>query len=161
MNMFKKLGLTVAGAAILSGCATSFNDVDNLWCPPGEEEITLSADALFKFDRSSPQDLLPKGKAELDEVAEKIKARPELINSIELVGHTDRLGPAEYNYRLGLARAETVKAYLQSKGVTQPITATSQGKMQPVTQDCVGDRATPELTACLQPDRRVTIRFNK
>ena len=80
-----------------------------------------------------------------------------IIDSIALTGHTDRLGSEQYNYNLGLQRAQTVKNYLQGKGVQAPISVASAGESQPVTTACTGTRATAALKACLQPDRRVTV----
>jgi hypothetical protein len=48
------------------------------------------------------------------------------------------------------------KAYLQSKGVTAPMTTAGRGPADPVVQ-CEGSKPTPQLTACLQPNRRVEI----
>ncbi len=39
------------------------------------------------------------------------------IESVVAVGHTDSTGPASYNQRLSVRRAEAVKAYIISKGV--------------------------------------------
>lgn len=47
------------------------------------------------------------------------------VDSIALVGHTDRLGSETYNYDLELKRAQTVKSYLEQNGVTAPISASS------------------------------------
>jgi OmpA-OmpF porin, OOP family len=58
-------------------------------------------------------------------------------------------------------RAEAVSAYLvQSGGVeANKIAATGLDEAKPVTKpgDCKGDKPTPELIACLQPDRRVEV----
>jgi OOP family OmpA-OmpF porin len=57
---------------------------------------------------------------------------------------------------LGLRRSETVKVYLQGLGVTAPITTSSAGETQPIT-NCEGVKPTSALKACLQPDRRVAV----
>ena len=101
--------------------------------------------------------MLPEGKATLDRLAENLVSRQAHIDSIALTGHTDRLGSEQYNYNLGLRRAQTVKNYLQDKGVQAPISVASAGESQPVTTACTGTRATAALKACLQPDRRVTV----
>ena len=124
---------------------------------PQVERINLSADALFRFNQSDAADMLPEGKATLDRLAENLVSRQAHIDSIALTGHTDRLGSEQYNYNLGLQRAQTVKNYLQGKGVQAPISVASAGESQPVTTACTGTRATAALKACLQPDRRVTV----
>lgn len=158
MQKLVKLSAIISASVVLTACG-SLKNVDNSWCPPETpvERIALSADALFKFDKSSIGDLLPEGKAQLDQVAERILSGYATVESIELTGHTDRLGSEAYNLRLGQARAETVRDYLQAKGLSTQMTATSAGESQPVTTVCVGERATPELIACLQADRRVTV----
>jgi outer membrane protein OmpA-like peptidoglycan-associated protein len=50
-------------------------------------------------------------KARIDELISQIKADPKGAY-FEIEGHTDNVGPAELNKRLGLDRAEAVKAYL-------------------------------------------------
>lgn len=125
--------------------------------PVRVERIVLNASALFRFDRSAEADLLPQGRAELDALAAKLGDAYASVESIALVGHTDRLGSAAYNDRLSQARADTVKAYLQGKGIAAEITATGRGEAVPV-KDCPGgDVAALALTECLQPNRRVEV----
>ena len=166
MNQITKTLLLTALATGLSSQAAA-RDVHHRWCAeeapvaqpvvaePQVERINLSADALFRFNQSDAADMLPEGKATLDRLAENLVSRQAHIDSIALTGHTDRLGSEQYNYNLGLQRAQTVKNYLQGKGVQAPISVASAGESQPVTTACT--RATAALKACLQPDRRVTV----
>ena len=123
------------------------------------EKISLKADALFAFDRSGSADMLPAGRAELDALAQSLTSGYARIDSMTLVGHTDRLGSERYNQQLSEARAQTVKAYLQQRGVQAPMTTSGRGKSEPVTTNCKGDRPTTALKACLQPDRRVDVQI--
>lgn len=166
-----KTPYALAAALILAAQPAFAKDVIHSWCaeePPVVEQaapqpqpqvqrINLAADALFRFNGHSAQEMLPKGKATLDELAGKITAQAASVDSIAVTGHTDRLGSEQYNQELGLKRAQTVSDYLQSKGVSAPISVASAGESQPVTTDCTGNRATAQLKACLQPDRRVTV----
>jgi OmpA-OmpF porin, OOP family len=120
------------------------------------EKISLNASALFKFNKRSSADLLTIGKQELDELAKKINTGYASVDGITLVGYTDRLGSANYNAKLSLDRANTVKAYLQNKGVKAPIATQGKGPADPVA-NCPGRKPTPKLTACLQPNRRVEV----
>jgi OmpA-OmpF porin, OOP family len=123
---------------------------------PTVEKVTLNASALFKFDKRAQSDLLAQGKAEMDQLAERIKQVYASLERIDLTGYTDRLGSAAYNAKLSQDRADTVKAYLQSRGVTAPMTTAGKGPADPVVQ-CEGSKPTPKLTECLQPNRRVEI----
>jgi OmpA-OmpF porin, OOP family len=120
------------------------------------EKIALSASALFRFNKRNPGDLLAEGKAQLDDLAAKLKSGYASVEAIDLVGYTDRLGSAAYNAQLSLDRAATVKAYLQSQGVKAPMTTQGRGPADPVKM-CSGNKPTPALTQCLQPNRRVEI----
>lgn len=66
----------------------------------------------FEFDKS---DLTPQAMAALDSQASWILQFPEIRFSV--YGHADKVGSNAYNYNLGLRRAQTVVAYLVSKGV--------------------------------------------
>lgn len=119
------------------------------------QKISLSADALFDFDKAI---LKPAGKAKIDEMVRVLQgAKYDVILAI---GHTDRIGSAAYNQKLSLRRAESVKRYLVEKGIeAKRVYADGKGKTQPVTKpgDCKGTKASKALIACLQPDRRVDI----
>jgi len=118
--------------------------------------ITLSADALFDFDKST---IKPAGQLELDKLAADLRGMS--YDRVQVTGHTDRLGPHEYNLRLSTRRADAVSAYLVQAGAVpaDKITATGVDGENPVTQagDCKGNKPTPALIACLQPDRRVEV----
>ncbi len=121
---------------------------------PAAEKVTLSADALFDFDKAV---LRPEGRAKLDDVAAKIKDLK--LEVIIAVGHADRLGSDKYNQVLSEKRAASVKAYLVSKGLEpNRVYTEGKGKKQPVTKadQCKGAKS-KKVIACLQPDRRVEI----
>lgn len=126
---------------------------------PVQERYTLGADALFAFDRSSMNDLNPRGRQELDDLANKLQSFAEL-NSVTVVGHTDYLGSDAYNQSLSQARAQTVRQYLIERGLpASKIRAYGAGETQPVKQcNRTGNRA--ELIACLQPNRRVEVQVD-
>ena len=64
----------------------------------------------------------------LSQHAAALKASPR---SIRLEGHADERGTREYNIALGERRAQTVRTYLQSEGVTSPIEIISYGEERP------------------------------
>jgi len=117
--------------------------------------VHFSADALFGFDQAT---LRPEAIRELDQFLSQI--RNTQIERIRVVGHTDRLGSEAYNLDLSQRRAQAVSAYLVRGGVpATSVSSTGAGESSPVTApgDCRGNRATPSLIACLQPDRRVEV----
>jgi OmpA-OmpF porin, OOP family len=121
---------------------------------PVIQKFSLSADALFDFDKSV---IKPEGMRKLDELVATLKGAQ--YDAIAATGHTDRLGSVDYNQRLSHRRAEAVRTYLAGKGLDGArISAVGKGKSQPVTKpaDCKG-KAGKALHACLQPDRRVDI----
>jgi OOP family OmpA-OmpF porin len=86
------------------------------------------------------------------------------FDGISVVGNTDRLGGAAYNQKLSEQRAEAVKVYLASSSELRntSISASGKGESNPVTKsaDCVGNKPTKALIACLQPDRRVDVEMS-
>jgi len=70
-------------------------------------------DVHFDFDRYS---LRPEALRILDEAVRSLQANPTLKITIE--GHTCNIGTAEYNLALGERRANAVRDYLVSRGVT-------------------------------------------
>jgi OOP family OmpA-OmpF porin len=124
--------------------------------PAAPMRVTLSADSLFDFDKST---LKPAGRQSLDKLAADLRGIQ--YDAIQVTGHTDRLGRHEYNLRLSTRRAEAVSAYLvQSGGIPAgKIAARGVDGANAVTHPgyCKGSKPTPALIACLQPDRRVEV----
>ncbi|WP_159991347.1 OmpA family protein [Pelistega ratti] len=115
----------------------------------------LGAGALFKFNKSSYQDILPQGKKEIADFSAKI-ATLAGATKVVVSGHTDPEGTASYNQRLSQQRAETVKKALQNAGITLPIEAVGYGKNQPVVTHCASLNGVAKQE-CNQPNRRVEI----
>ena len=100
-----------------------------------QTKVTLQADTLFDFDKSA---LKPEGKAALDQVAAGIKGVK--LEVVIAVGNTDSVGTDAYNLALGQRRAESVKAYLVSKGVpADRIYTESKGKSNPVATNATAE----------------------
>ncbi|MGE3347781.1 MAG: outer membrane beta-barrel protein [Ramlibacter sp.] len=119
-------------------------------------KVSLSADSLFDFDKSAVK---PEGRLALDKLAADL--RGVQYDAVRVTGHTDRIGSRAYNLKLSSRRAEAVSAYLvQSGGISaSKISAQGVNGADPVTrpEDCKGNKVTPALIACLQPDRRVEV----
>lgn len=83
----------------------------------------------FAFNQST---LSPEARGALDVQARFIRQFPEVRFSV--FGHTDLVGSASYNERLGRARANTVVAYLVAQGVNreQLQALVSLGETQPL-----------------------------
>ena len=100
-----------------------------------QSKITLQADTLYDFDKST---LKPEGMATLDKIARDLsKIKLEVIIA---VGNTDSVGSDAYNMALGQRRAQSVKAYLTSKGVDgSRIYTESKGKSNPVASNATAE----------------------
>ena len=95
---------------------------------PAASKVTYAADTFFDFDKSV---LKPAGKAKLDDLVGKVKGIN--LEVIIAVGHTDSVGSDAYNQKLSVRRAESVKAYLVSKGIEKNrIYTEGKGEKQPV-----------------------------
>jgi outer membrane protein OmpA-like peptidoglycan-associated protein len=94
-------------------------------------ETVLSEDeGNFKFAKTVLPD---EAKAKLDQMIAAIKADPKGA-FFEIEGHTDNVGDAKTNERIGLERAETVKRYLyeQHQIPLHKMNVISYGKEKPV-----------------------------
>jgi OOP family OmpA-OmpF porin len=124
--------------------------------PIDRRRVSYSAESMFGFDRAA---LTTEGKAALDTFATELGGTQ--FDTINVEGHTDRLGTEAYNQKLSQQRADAVKEYLVSTGKVDPakIVTTGKSESSPVTkaEDCKGNAATAKLIACLAPDRRVEI----
>ena len=117
---------------------------------PKPEKVTTASTVNFDFDRYV---IRPDARSKLDDLVSKL--RDVNLEVVIAVGHADRLGGDAYNMKLSVRRADSVKAYLVSKGIAASRVYTEgKGERQPV-KECKGDKKTKELIACLEPNRRV------
>lgn len=87
------------------------------------------SDANFAFN----SDVFEPGGAAvlyLDSVKVFLTENPNF--ELQIMGHTDSIATQQYNYDLGLRRAENAKKYLENLGVENSITTGSRGKLEPV-----------------------------
>ena len=107
---------------------------DNDGCPKPKfivvtkEKIELKQKVHFATNKST---IYPDSFAMLTEVAEVLKARPEIKLRVE--GHTDSRGSMRRNMKLSQERAESVKTFLVGKGVEpERMEARGFGPAQPI-----------------------------
>ena len=127
---------TVAGVARYQGCPVPDTDGDgvndeedkcpneagpasNFGCPVIDPEIIEKVNLAAKniFFATGSAKLLAKSYKSLKEVAQVLKDNPTF--KIDIEGHTDSTGSAEKNHVLSHDRANSVKAYLVSKGIDE------------------------------------------
>jgi outer membrane protein OmpA-like peptidoglycan-associated protein len=90
--------------------------------------ITISGSVLFASDKS---DLLSGAAERLNDVADALLAEPE--RAVTVLGFTDSRGDFSYNQALSERRAEAVRAYLISRGVSaEQLAAIGKGPADPV-----------------------------
>jgi outer membrane protein OmpA-like peptidoglycan-associated protein len=112
-------------------------------------EVVLSEDqGNFSFGKV---DLPDSSKARIDQVVQQLKADPKGAY-FEIEGHTDNVGDATYNEKLGMERADAVKRYLyeQHQIPLHRMNVISYGEEKPVV-----DNKTSQNRA---QNRRVVIR---
>jgi OOP family OmpA-OmpF porin len=144
-DLFDKCPNTPAGVKV-DGAGCPLPQAQNVKVYVTEEDKKIVKDAIanLEFDL---------GKATIREhsLPSLGKVADLLINknfSLKLAGHTDNSGSAALNMRLSKDRAESIKAYLVSKGANASrIEATGYGMTQPI--------ATNKTAAGRQQNRRV------
>ena len=114
---------------------------------PAPEPVARDYLVFFDFDKTN---IRPDAASILDRVAEAIAEVG--ATSVSLVGHTDTMGPAEYNQMLSVKRADSVAAYLEGLGVTQGLSVSGKGESDP--------RVPTPDQVMEQENRRVEIRIN-
>src|SRR6185503_13970383 len=84
----------------------------------------------FEYDSAT---FTPDSREVLDRVAKALVASEWMNTSWEIAGHTSSIGPHEYNMALSQRRAESVRAYLVSKGVADKrLFAKGYGEVNPM-----------------------------
>jgi outer membrane protein OmpA-like peptidoglycan-associated protein len=94
-------------------------------------EVTLNNDEVkFGLNQAKISD---SAQAALDDIAQRVKSSDHAVY-VEIQGHTDNTGSAEYNMNLGQKRADAVRRYLGDEaGIPlHLITAISYGEDSPV-----------------------------
>jgi outer membrane protein OmpA-like peptidoglycan-associated protein len=90
--------------------------------------IVSMPDVLFDFNKYT---LKPQARERLAKISGIVEAYPGLKLQVE--GHTDSVGSDEYNQQLSEKRADSVRGYLVSNGVSpDSVTAEGLGKGDPV-----------------------------
>jgi OOP family OmpA-OmpF porin len=124
--------------------------------PPAPTRVTLMADSMFDFNSAV---IKPAGRTELDALANGLRGVD--FDTVQVTGHTDRIGSQAYNQRLSTERANAVRDYLVMSATIAPNQVSSRGvaSTQPVTTpaQCGNNLARPQLIVCLAPDRRVEV----
>ncbi len=90
--------------------------------------VTFDSGILFDFDSASLQ---ATARANLRELAESLDAYGN--TDLMVVGHTDAVGDADYNYQLSQQRAQAAASYLRGLGVSgSRINTLGRGETEPV-----------------------------
>ena len=98
--------------------------------PGSQQDFVVNVGDRVFFDTDS-SDLSDQARATLDKQAQWLNNYNKYSFTIE--GHADERGTREYNIALGARRAETVREYLISRGISaQRMRTISYGKERPV-----------------------------
>ena len=98
--------------------------------PGSQQDFVVNVGDRVFFETDSSE-LTPQARATLDKQAQWLNLYNRYAFTIE--GHADERGTREYNIALGARRAQTVRDYLASRGVSaQRMHTISYGKERPV-----------------------------
>ena len=121
------------------------------------QQFDLAADGVFAFNKADLKNLSESGKARLQNLARQI-GQLGTLESVQITGYTDPLGPDAYNRTLSAQRAMTVRQYLATLGIPASVmTARGAGETTAFAQ-CDRGMSRADLVACLAPNRRVTLK---
>lgn len=111
-------------------------------------EVVTLRPVNFQFNQA---DLTPPAKETLDQLLGQVRGRDGL--RIVVQGHTDALGPDEYNTELGLKRATAVRDYLVSNGIPgDAVRVASMGESEPVASNDTEEGRTLNRRTEVRPD---------
>ena len=97
---------------------------------------------------SNTTTMTPRGRATVDQLIILLRRAPR--TAIEIGGHTDKYGAPEYNLELSRRRAESVRHYFISHGLTNQFTAVGYGASRPL--------SVAQTRAGFQHNRRIELR---
>src|SRR5690606_25650094 len=108
-------------------------------------KLTFSSDLLFPIDSYT---LTVNSKDELNDLVKTLKRKKN--KKIRIDGYTDNTGTVEYNNKLSINRANSVKEYLENQGIdASRMTTKGFGQSNPVADN--------KTTEGRQKNRRVEI----
>jgi OmpA-OmpF porin, OOP family len=130
---------------------------------PAPQEVKLSANVVFNFDKHTAAEMRGQSWAELEALAKGLKEGVK-VTAVKLVGHADRLnstGNTKYNQQLSEKRARTVREYLVSLGVNPSLISFEyRGDTEQIAK-CDGKfKNKRALEECLLPNRRVEVQLS-
>ncbi|MGB6543200.1 MAG: peptidoglycan-associated lipoprotein Pal [Xanthobacteraceae bacterium] len=129
-----KFAAFVVAALAIAGCAKQQAEqtglVGGAATPGSQQDFVVNVGDRVFFETDSSE-LTEQARATLDKQAQWLGNYNHYAFTIE--GHADERGTREYNIALGARRAQTVREYLVSRGVTaQRMHTISYGKERPV-----------------------------
>jgi peptidoglycan-associated lipoprotein len=127
-----KFVAAVLATLAIAGCAkqTDQSALGSAAIPGSQQDFVVNVGDRVFFDTDSSA-LSDQARATLDKQAQWLNNYNRYAFTIE--GHADERGTREYNIALGARRAETVREYLVSRGVSgQRMRTISYGKERPV-----------------------------
>jgi peptidoglycan-associated lipoprotein len=127
-----KFAAVILAGLMIAGCAKQqVEDTAGTAATPGSQQdfvVNVGDRVFFETDSS---ELTEQARATLDKQAQWLGNYNRYNFTIE--GHADERGTREYNIALGARRAQTVREYLVSRGVSaQRMRTISYGKERPV-----------------------------
>jgi len=153
-QLLRAFGLVTMLAASLavSACANKTDQVGAAGsATPGSQQdfvVNVGDRVFFETDSS---ELTPQARATLDSQVQWLQRYSQYTFTLE--GHADERGTREYNIALGARRAQTVREYLASRGISpQRMRTISYGKERPV--------AVCDNISCWSQNRRVVTVLN-
>jgi peptidoglycan-associated lipoprotein len=137
MNMTKmfrgaKFATVVMAALAIAGCAKQSEQANMAGAavPGSQQDFVVNVGDRVFFETDSSE-LTEQARATLDKQSQWLNLYNRYAFTLE--GHADERGTREYNIALGARRAETVRQYLVSRGVSgQRMHTISYGKERPV-----------------------------
>jgi peptidoglycan-associated lipoprotein len=129
-----RLAVVIVVALALGACAKNAADqqagMASAAVPGSAQDFVVNVGDRVFFETDSTE-LTPQAVATLDKQAQWLRSYSQYAFTIE--GHADERGTREYNIALGARRAQTVRSYLASRGVSAGRMRTiSYGKERPV-----------------------------
>ena len=131
-----RLAAVLAAALAISACAKNAEEgaqanAAGMATPGSQQDFVVNVGDRVFFETDSTE-LTPQSRATLDKQAQWLTQYSN-YGQFTVEGHADERGTREYNIALGARRAQTVRDYLASRGISASRMRTiSYGKERPV-----------------------------